>query len=694
MSVAADASGQPLPATPALITWRRALLHGRLPLYLACTALALFVNYLLGKEMAPDTLNYHMYAGFGAVHDRLNQDYFAAGPQSYINPYAYVPFYALVSSGLPGFLVASVLAGLHSVILWLTFELALVVFPSGGERHRVALGIFATVLAAANPVLLQQIGSSFADITTGELVLAAWLLLATAVRTPSSTRVICAGLLLGVATALKMTNAVHAIAAAAMLIMLPRPFASKMRYGVLYGAATGVAFALVSAPWAYRLEGKFGNPFFPLLNNIFRSPQFTTEPLRHLRFIPSGLGEALWRPFAMLDPMYMVHEELMAPDARYAVLLVLICAYAFRWVWQRRAGPRALVARHAQMDTRVLAALGCGFALDWVLWLGGSGNSRYFIPMACVCGVLVIALLLQLLPSAPRARACILGALAVTQAFQLVWGSELRWTSVPWDGGPWFEIEVPASLRTEPALYLTLGIQSDSFIAPYLAKDAAFIDFSGGYSLTDTGANGAQVEALIQKHAPHLRMLTRGKRLYADGERRAPSLSQVNAALARFSLRVDTADCARITVHGLPPDLEPVFATSAKFEPQSKDTTYMVSCRVVPDSADRSAEIAGQKEADLVLDRLEDACPQLFQPRRGPTDTRGPISKRLYMNTDVVAWVSLGWVKFQEPLRGDDMVVLGRESDWLKAPPPLACGRLQGHYFARVLDSPAARLGH
>ena len=693
MNVAAEASGQPLPATPALIAWRRALLHGRLPMYLACTALALVVNYLFGKEMAWDTLNYHMYAGFAGVHDRLNHDYFAAGPQSYINPYAYVPFYALVSSGLPALLVASVLAVLHSVILWLTFELALVVFPAGGERQRVTLAIYATVLAAANPVLLQQIGSSFADITTGELVLGAWLLLATAVRTPSSTRVICAGLLVGVATALKMTNAVHAIAAAAMLIMLPRPLASKLRYGALYAAATGTAFALVAAPWAYRLEGKFGNPFFPLLNNIFRSPQFTTEPLHHLRFIPSGLREALWRPFAMLDPMYMVHEELMAPDARYAVLCVLICAYASRWMLKRRAGPAAQLASDGRVDARVLIALGCGFALDWVLWLGGSGNSRYFIPMACVCAVLVIALLLQLLPSAPKARACILGALAVTQAFQLAWGTEARWTGVPWDRGPWFEIEVPVNLRSEPALYLTVGIQSDSFIAPYLAKDAALIDFSGGYPLTGTGANGAQVEALIRQHAPHLRMLTRGKRLYADAERRAPSLSQVNAALARFSLRVDAADCARITVHGLPPDLEPAFATSAAFEPPSKDTTYMVSCRVVPDSADDSAEIAAQKEADLVLDRLEDACPQLFQPRRPPTDTRGSISKRLYMNTDVVAWVSLGWVKFQEPMRGDDMVVLGRESDWLKAPLPLVCGRRQGHYFARVLNFTAARPG-
>ena len=41
----------------------------------------------------------------------------------------------------------------------------------------------------------------------------------------------------------------------------------------------------------------FGNPFFPFLNNIFRSPEFTTEPLRHFRFIPSSVAEALWRPF-------------------------------------------------------------------------------------------------------------------------------------------------------------------------------------------------------------------------------------------------------------------------------------------------------------------------------------------------------------------------------------------------------------
>src|SRR4029077_12910093 len=229
--------------------------------------------------------------------------------QAYVNPYAYVPFYALVSSGLSGLQIASLLAVAHSVMLWLTYELALAVFPSGSSASRAVFAVCAVAFAAVNPVLIQQIGSSFADITTAELVLAGWLLLATTIRAPSAPRVIFAATLLGAATAFKLTNAVHAIAAGAILMMLSRPLSDKLRYCLAYAMAVALSFAIVAAPWSYRLERRFGNPFFPLLNNVFRSPEFTTEPLRHFRFIPSSLAEALWRPFAMLDPVPMVHEE-------------------------------------------------------------------------------------------------------------------------------------------------------------------------------------------------------------------------------------------------------------------------------------------------------------------------------------------------------------------------------------------------
>jgi hypothetical protein len=107
----------------------------------------------------------------------------------------------------------------------------------------------------------------------------------------------------------------------------------------------------------------------------------------------------------------------------------------------------------------------------------------------------------------------------------------------------------------------------------------------------------------------------------------------------------------------------------------------------VPDSTDRSALVARERAIDLVFDRLEDACPALFQPRRALTEHDRDIWRRLYVNTDLVALVSHGSVKFLNPLRGGQTVYLGLESDWAKAPPRLACGRQDGRYFARVLES-------
>jgi hypothetical protein len=688
MSVAADVHGRQLGGDTSVVALGRVAAIPRLPFFLACTVLALLINYALGKEMAWDLLNYHLYAGFSALHHRFTQDYFAAGPQGYLNPYASVPFYALVASGLPAIVVASVLAALHSIILWLTFELSLTVSPSGSPVRRAAFATCAVAMAALNPILLQQLGTSFTDITTGELALGGWLLLATSVRTPSASRIIAAAVLLGAATALKLTNAVHAVSAAAVLAFLPLPLTARLRLASAYVIALGLSFALIAAPWAYQLEKAFGNPFFPLLNSIFHSPQFTTEHIHHLRFVPPNLAEALWRPFAMVDPWAMVHEELRAPDSRYALLLILAGILllprirrpeppAPREEAEPEAGGAASLA-HPPADPRILAALGCGFAVDWVLWLFSSANSRYFLPLACVAGVLVIGLVFNLLAKWPKARNYVLAAIFATQAIQVWMGGELRWSPAPWNGH-WFEVTVPQALTKHPNLYLMLEIRSNSFLAPYLPPDAGLVDIETTYPLEATGANGARVKTLIQRYAPHLRLLVTGQRVY-DGGRQEPTVSGLNGSLQRFGLQVDPGDCATITVQGMASD--PEIGTGLP-EPY-----YLVSCALVPDLSDHSADLARERTANVVLDRLEDACPELFQPRRPPTGRYAYMWKRVYLNTDLMGWVSRGQVKFLDPLRGDDIVYLGSESDWARAAPRLACGRRGGHYFARVVDGP------
>jgi hypothetical protein len=678
--IASDAIQDPIPAPGRAAPYR-------LYVYAACSVLAVGLNYVLGKDMAFDTLSYHLYAGFSALNDRFAQDYFPAGPQSYFNPYIYAPLYALVSTGLSSLEISSIFAAAHSVMLWLTYELAVAVCPSDDSRKRLIFGLCGVAFALINPVLLQQLGSTFADITTGELVLAGWLLLALAVRTPNTGRVVCAGLLLGIATGFKLTNAVHAISGIAILIMLPLALRARIRDGLAYGISLGLGFFVVTVPWSYRLANMFGNPFFPLLNNVFRSPEFTTEPLRHFRFIPATIAEALWRPFAMIDPVTMVHEELRAPDPRYAVLCVLLCAFFARWVWQRRVRSQGYSTLNIDVKSaRVLAAISCGLAADWVLWLAGSGNSRYFLPMSCVAAVVIVALLFRLLERHSKARNYILAGILGIQGVQLWMGADYRWNQVPWDDR-WIRIAVPAKLASEPNLFLTMGAQTNSFVAPYLAPGSGLINFSGGYTLSPEGANGNRVEALLHRYAPNIRILIRGERLYRSDELRTPNSSQIDDALGPFGLRVDQSDCATITVHGLPPELDFTMANSKPVTPQSRDTTYLVSCHLAPSNTNYSAWLSAHRDTDLALDRLEDSCPQLFQPRRPYTEYIGSGGLRHYLNSDLTAWVSRGWVKFKQPSIGGDTVYLGRVDEWTKAPIPLKCGRSYGRYFANFLHS-------
>jgi hypothetical protein len=636
--------------------------------------------------MAWDTLNYHLYLGFSAVNNRFDQDYFAAGTLSYLNPYAYAPFYAMVSAGLPALVICSVLAAVHSITLWLVFELGVAVCPSKDGHARMFSGVCAVVLAFMNPILMQQIGSCFADITTAELALGGWLLLANAVRTPRVSHVIYAGAILGAASALKLSNTLSAVSAFTMFAFLPLDWRDRARYTLSYGISLGIGFAVIAAPWSYHLAKTFGNPVFPMLNNIFRSPEFITEATgRASRFIPESIGEALWRPFAMIDPQQMVHEELSAPDPRYAILVVLLVLLGLRWSWThfRRKSTSPSNGRIDE-STRVLAALACGLTVDWILWLSASGNSRYFLTMACIASAVVVGLLFWLLESRPRLRNYALAIIFVTQAIQLYMGAEYRWNGVPW-GGQWFDVSIPEKLKTQPNLYLTLGTQSNSFLAPFVAKSSAFINLVGGYTLDPESANGARVKTLLHRFSPNLRVIFLSAHPYEHAGH-SMLLQDIDDALQSFALRTDSGDCVTLLVHGLPPELEIRLATSIPQEPQKRDTTYLVTCRVVPDTEDRSALMARQRAVNLVLDRLEDACPSLFHPRRLPTVHSAAAWRRIYGATDIVAWVSYGRVKFSDQVRPSGIVDVGSEEDWAYTPPRLDCGRREGIYFAHVLQ--------
>lgn len=665
----------------------------RFAVYVACAVVAVVANALLGKETMWDTLNYHLYAGFSALHDRSGMDYFPAGPQSYFNPYVYVPFYLLAMSKLPAIWAASILALIQSGLLWLTYELALQVAPADHPRAQVAAGVCAVVLAFANPILIGELGSSYADITTAELVLAGWLLLLRAVRFPGRARVLYAGLLLGAVSALKLTNTAHALAASMLILFLPGTVRTRVRSLLGFGFAASIGFLVVAAPWAIRLQHQFGNPFFPLLNGVFRSPQYSVGTVLDYRFIPGTFMEALRRPFEIVSAAPMTDNEVPSPDLRYALLAVLGSVALIGLLWRRRKASGSMIVPAGQRPTWwSLAALGCAFVVDWILWLRASGNGRYFLAMACVAGVLAVALVFRLLVHWPRLRNYLLVFIFLAQGTLLVLGAEFRY-SAWWDGNPWFQVSMP-KVPSTPSLYFAWGNPSNAFIAPFLPKGSGLVNIGGDYELGPAGASGETMRRLIRGYTPHLQVIMFDWNRHVEGSFDPALFVDANDALEPFGLRAESGSCTNIEVADIKGS-SVVPAVELRRLPRYAEysTLYLVTCHVVVAPPGKDPQLVAERAAaDATFNHLEDACPQLFQPARTVTRNYSTAQEQIWMRryaaTSLAAIVGPTYLLIKSDDRPGAPDFLGRESDWARAQQPLACGRRNGRYWAKLLRRP------
>lgn len=683
-----------LSSLPSWPVARRLIWPERAAAYGVCTLLAIAWTLFAGKDVPWDALHYHLYAGYSALNDRLAIDFFPTGSLTYLNPYAHLPLYLMVHGDWPSLSIGITFACLHGVMLWMTYELASAISRRSDGTSPIAVTWISVGLALLNPVLLQEMGSSFTDITTGTLALGGYVALANAFHGRGLRLVAVAGALLGAAAALKLSNAFLALVPALPLVLgCVATTRSRVRAVLIFVICAGTAALAISAPWAWRLEQIFGNPFFPMLNDVFQPSDFATETIsdpvaaphasaveavgrlfnsmRDPRFLPSSVAEALARPFEMLRPRRLIHTETMAADARYATLLLLSMVGLAAFAWRRSRGITAAVMPSA----RVLACLAAAFAIAWVIWLSISGNSRYFLPMACVAAVLLAAGVHRMFVGMPRALAY---ALAVVLGIQgvLMWqAAEFRWGAQPWSG-KWVQAVIPPRLQSEPYLYLPMDPQSQSFLLPSLGPGSAFLGINTG--LTPEGPGGRRALALINTNLTRLRMLKLVKAIESDGHPVAPTTSTFDYPLRRFGLRVDTSDCDYISYKGSPDVV-------GRSGPQSgpRDQVFLYTCRVVPGPSISEPERERKLVTDLVLNRVEDACPELFPPRKASLRS-GAVWRRNY--GDVVIWVNdEGLVRFADLMRGGgDFVAIGREEDWIRSPQKLTCRRTEGRAYVEL----------
>lgn len=549
-----------------------------------------------GKDVNWDLLNYHYYVPYQLLAGRLQQDFFAASAQSYLNPVGYLPFYLMVSSGWHSVVASIALAAVHSLSIPLIYFLSWRLFAHLEGRNRLIFSALATALGVATSVYWTTVGSSYLDPLLVPPMLAGVLLLLGESPHPLR-RAVLAGALFGAAAALKYSNAAFALAALPLAAVMPGlRGAARGRACLGYIGGAILVVAVLAGPWFALLIREFGNPVFPLMNGWFRSPDAAPVNMVGARFTVAALEDVASFAFRMIPLDSSLYFENFAPDLRFAALLaaalVLCAAAAFR-------GTPALASLKGT-DWRVLAFFSAALAL----WLATSVNARYGLIVLVLAGVCLARIVERLLPPA-AARTALALLLALQLGMTAIAAPRRGFIAEPWSAR-WLPYEVPERALRETALYLSVEVLPMAVVAPSMHPGSSFVNLRGQHSISP---DSPRLAALLARHRGHVRTL--GRDLSKNPDR----------TLLRVGYRVDAADCFTIAWRPDSDDLLSRAANRLAGATPSQEPLSVMSCALRPAAPD-PAQAKLERRVSLLFDRIEKACPRLF---RGQTAVTEPL---------------------------------------------------------------------
>lgn len=418
-------------------------------------------TFAMGEDVNWDWQNYHEYNVWAVLNGRYGIDAVPPGFQTYFNPIVYFPVYYL-RHYLPspfGLMIIGAIHGLNLALICLFARLIL-------RRAATVAAIAAAVaIAASGPMTLSEVGTSFSDVLLALPVTGGFLLILVADRQPA-VRYLLAGLLIGAAVGLKLTNVVYAIGAAAAVLAAARP----LRATALLGLGGIIGAALTGGEWCLIAWRDTGNPIFPLFNAVFQSGEVAAINLMDAQFMPHSVLDALAYPFYWLVGDHRGAEHPFR-DARFAVVTILLVL-----------GLLVRMTRDRPILTRRDVQLVVLFAVSYLAWLGLFSIQRYAVVLELLCGPIIVLLLARLAASAgptlPKTSPAALNALMLTVAAAIaLWSQPADWWHRSWSDT--YQPKIADELR-QPATYLILG-KPLAYIAPQLPSQSRF------YLLADIG---------------------------------------------------------------------------------------------------------------------------------------------------------------------------------------------------------------
>lgn len=316
-----------------------------------------------------------------------------------------------------------------------------------------------------------------------------------------------------------------------------------------------------------------------------------------IRFLPDTMRDAVLRPLAMAAPDGGVYTEIIAPDFRFALAVLLaVLVLVFGRSAARRHPPAAW-----------LMAL---TAAAFVPWLATTGNGRYFMAFLLLAGPLCVGLA-HLLPGTRAVRLSAAAGMLVWQGLVLAqappWGS---WGHLQWGDSEPFQASIPDDVRARPATFVTLSSISYSLLAPRFHPDSRWINISTLAGAGDRSEDGRRAQALLDA-SPVLFALFP---TVPGGDKATaidPGLGQaIDDLLARQALSLgELAQCRLLTSAGLAAMADRQLG--AQGPGKAVHGFWLCPLHRGASPAARTSAAIPQRSQDA-FGRVEQSCPRLF----------------------------------------------------------------------------------
>ena len=343
----------------------------------------------------------------------------------------------------------------------------------------------AVLLVLLSEHLLYEVNEYMVDLLSLPLLLeATWLALRADETEKRRALYVRVALLLGLAAALKLTNAAAILPVVLLCAYkaLAGPARLKSRELLTTGALALVAFVAPLLPFAVYLWRLTENPVFPLANTFFMSAYWPTDGGWDGRWGPKGFWETLvWPVLSAFEPAR--HSELNVYSGRIALGFVVALAGLAR-LW-----------RDGRMRALCLLVVVAGLAWS----AGGMGYSRYGLYLEVVSGVAAVAVAassVALMRPGPApswgaaAAAALVLALCAQAALACFYALNYEWSMRPTALSDW-------GLYRHEARYLLRDRRLKDFMDP---QTRALFEGLGGWVESGPKSNG--VEALIDPALP------------------------------------------------------------------------------------------------------------------------------------------------------------------------------------------------